>query len=51
MTTFRSPALRLLALAAALSLTLSACGRRGDPVPPPPDEPASEEPATSGTSG
>ncbi|MEL7140363.1 MAG: lipoprotein [Pseudomonadota bacterium] len=65
MKAFRSPVIRLAALAAALSLTLTACGRRGDPRPPAPDQPAvqqpaaqqpapetpAEEPATSGTGG
>ncbi|MEM6677488.1 MAG: lipoprotein [Pseudomonadota bacterium] len=38
----------VIALLACLGLALSACGRRGDPVPPPPPEPAAEQPAEEG---
>ncbi|MEM7526140.1 MAG: lipoprotein [Pseudomonadota bacterium] len=41
-------AVRVMLMAAALSTVLAACGRRGDPKPPPLEEPAAEKPAEEG---
>ncbi|MGB0504567.1 MAG: LPS translocon maturation chaperone LptM [Pikeienuella sp.] len=39
--------MRLFVAALALSLALASCGRKGDPIPPQPNEEAQEEDAAS----